>query len=356
MRKIDSFLLLPVVVLTAFGLLMLYDASSFVAFRDFGNKYHYVSEQFIWIILGYFALTFAFLFDYKRYYNLALPVLVVSLVLLFLVFIPGLGVEILGARRWVNLGFTVFQPSEIAKIAIAIYLSAWFSKKEAGRFIAFLLLLGLVVSLIMLQPDMGTAFIILAEAIIIYFLSGANISHFLYLFPVIGILGFILIKLEPYRAERLAVFLNPNVNLQTSSYHIRQILISLGSGGLIGLGFGNSLQKFAYLPESTTDSIFAIIAEEVGFIGALIVILFFVWIVIRGFSISLKAKDTFGKLLGGGLASYLTLQILVNLGSQTALVPVTGVPLPFISYGGSALVVSLFAVGILLNISKQNKS
>src|SRR3990167_2320595 len=353
MKKIDLVLLLPVVGLTLFGLIMLYDASSFVSFRDFGNKYHYVSEQLVWLLLGYAGLSFAYLFDYKKYYNLALPILIVSLISLMLVFVPGLGVKVLGARRWVNLGFSVFQPSEIAKIAL--YLSAWFSNKEKGRLIAFLLLIGFVVFLIILQPDLGTAFIILSEAMVIYFLSGASIMQFIYLIPIIALAIFALIKLEPYRAQRLAVFLNPNVDLQTSSYHIRQILIALGSGGLFGLGLGNSLQKFAYLPESTTDSIFAIIAEETGFVGAGIVILIFVLIVTRCFNIAFSAKDKFGKLLAGGIASYLALQTLINLGSQTAIVPVTGVPLPFISYGGSALVVSLYGIGIILNISKQNK-
>jgi len=299
--------------------------------------------------------TFFCLSFYKKYYNLALPILIVSLISLMLVFVPGLGVKVLGARRWVNLGFSVFQPSEIAKIALAIYLSAWFSNKEKGRLIAFLLLIGFVVFLIILQPDLGTAFIILSEAMVIYFLSGASIMQFIYLIPIIALAIFALIKLEPYRAQRLAVFLNPNVDLQTSSYHIRQILIALGSGGLFGLGLGNSLQKFAYLPESTTDSIFAIIAEETGFVGAGIVILIFVLIVTRCFNIAFSAKDKFGKLLAGGIASYLALQTLINLGSQTAIVPVTGVPLPFISYGGSALVVSLYGIGIILNISKQNK-
>ena len=355
MKKIDLVLLLPVVGLTLFGLLMLYDASSFVSFRDFGNKYHYVSEQLVWLLLGYAGLSFAYLFDYKKYYNLALPILIVSLISLMLVFVPGFGVKVLGARRWVNLGFSVFQPSEIAKIALAIYLSAWFSNKEKGRLVAFLLLIGFVVFLIILQPDLGTAFIILSEAMVIYFLSGASIMQFIYLIPIIALAIFALIKLEPYRAQRLAVFLNPNVDLQTSSYHIRQILIALGSGGLFGLGLGNSLQKFAYLPESTTDSIFAIIAEETGFVGAGIVILIFVLIVTRCFNIAFSAKDKFGKLLAGGIASYLALQTLINLGSQTAIVPVTGVPLPFISYGGSALVVSLYGIGIILNISKQNK-
>lgn len=219
---------------------------------------------------------------------------------------------------------------------------------------AFLLLMGLIISLVILEPDMGTAAIILAEALIVYFLAGANILHFVIVFPITVILGFILIVFEPYRAARLTAFLNPIKSLDVSSYHVKQILIALGVGGLTGVGLGNSLQKYAYLPENTTDSIFAIIAEEIGFIGAMMLILLFIIVVWRGFLIAAKAKDTFGKLLAGGIISFLAVQTIINLGAQTALIPLTGVPLPFISYGGSALVVDLCAVGILLNISKQS--
>ncbi|MBI2032033.1 MAG: putative lipid II flippase FtsW [Candidatus Levybacteria bacterium] len=356
MKRLDFFLLTPVVCLVLFSLLMLYDASSFVALRDFNDKYHYVKEQFVWMILGFSALTFAYFFDYKKYYNLTLPALIVSLVLLLLVFVPGIGISLLGAKRWISLGFFVLQPAEFAKIALALYLSAWFSAKEKGRLLAFLLLIGFVIFLIMLQPDMGTAFIILSEAMAIYFISGASIFHILALIPPIIIGGIALIKIEPYRAARLATFLNPQVDLENSSYHIKQVLIALGSGGLLGVGLGNSLQKYAYLPESTTDSIFAIIAEEVGFIGASIVVLLFVVICVKGFLIASNSKDLFGKLLASGITTYITVQSLVNLGSQTALLPLTGVPLPFVSYGGSALIAALFAVGILLNISKQSKT
>src|SRR5680860_811645 len=235
MKRIDPFLLITTIFLTFFGLFMIYDASSFVAFRDFGDKYHYLKEQSFWIILGFISLSFFTLFNYKKFYNLALPILVISLVFLLLVFIPGLGVSLLGARRWVNFGFILFQPSEFIKLALAIYLSAWFSNKEKGRLWSFLLLLGFIFSLIMLQPDMGTAVIILAEAFIIFFLSGGKISYFFFIAPVIAFLGY----------------------------------------------------------------------------------------------------------------------ILINFAAQTALLPLTGVPLPLISYGGSALIMNLTAIGILLNIGRQ---
>lgn len=354
MRKADFALLFAVAVLTLFGLFMIYNASSYVAFRDFGDKYTYIKDQSLWVILGFFALTVVSFFDYHKYYNLALPILIVSIFLLFLVFIPGLGISALGARRWINLGFFVFQPSEFVKVALTIYLAAWFSTKEKGRFLAFLLLVGFVFGLVMLQPDMGTGIIILGVSVIIYFLSGGNIWHILGLIPVVGVMGVALILLEPYRLARLTTFLNPEHNILGTSYHLRQILIALGSGGIFGVGIGNSLQKYSYLPEATTDSIFAIIAEEIGFIGVLLFLGIMLFVVYRGFYISLRAKDTFGKLLAAGITSFIAIQTLVNLGAQTALLPLTGVPLPFISYGGSALIINLVSIGILLNISRQS--
>lgn len=355
MKRIDFFLLSSVIFLTLFGLFMIYDASSFVAFRDFADKYHYVKEQIFWIFLGFLALLLFSKFDYRKFYNLAIPILIIAISLLVLVFVPGLGVELLGARRWIDIGFTTLQPSEFVKLALAIYLTAWFSSKEKGRLWAFLLLLSLVLILVMLEPDMGTAVIILFEAISIYFLSGARVLYFAVFLPIIAFLGFIFVQLEPYRAARITTFLNFNQDISSSSYHIRQILIALGSGGLTGVGFGNSLQKYAYLPENTTDSIFAIVAEELGFLGTSFIIFVYVLIVWRGFYIAINAKDAFGKLLAGGITTFLAGQVLINLSAQTALLPLTGVPLPFISYGGSALIVSLSAVGILLNIGKQGK-
>lgn len=355
MKKIDIFLAAIVIVLTFFGLLMVYEASSFMAFRDFADKYHYVKDQSLWIILGFISLVIFSLFDYHRLYNLSLPILLIAIILLILVFVPGIGVSLLGAHRWINARFFTIQPAEFVKLALAIYLSAWFSSKEKGRLLSFLILIGLVFLLVMAEPDMGTASIILFEALSVYFLSGANILSFVFLLPVLSVVGFIFIQLEPYRAQRLATFLNPNISLLTSSYHVRQILIALGMGGATGVGLGNSLQKYAYLPENTTDSIFAIIAEELGFVGSVVLIALFVMVAWRGFLIASRAKDTFGKLLAGSITSFLMIQVIINLAAQTALIPLTGVPLPFISYGGSALIVNLCSIGILLNISKQGR-
>lgn len=353
MKKIDISLLISVIILTFFGLFMIYDVSSFVAFRDFGDKYHYIKDQSVWTMIGFGALIFFSYFDHHRLYSLALLILCVALVLLILVFVPGIGVGLLGAHRWIDTKAFLLQPAEFVKLALAIYLAAWFSNKEKGRLPAFLLLLGLVLGLVIAEPDMGTTIVILAEALTIYFLSGAKILYFSLIVPVVGFLGFLFVKLSPYRARRLEAFLNIDSSLESSSYHAKQMLIALGAGGLTGVGLGNSLQKYAYLPEGTTDSIFAIIAEELGFVGAVVLILFFIFIIFRCFKVAVTARDNFGKLLAAGITTFLAIQTIINLAAQTALVPLTGIPLPFISYGGSSLIIDLAAVGILLNISKQ---
>ncbi|HSD99028.1 MAG TPA: putative peptidoglycan glycosyltransferase FtsW [Patescibacteria group bacterium] len=353
MKRLDLLLIFLVIGTSLFGLLMIFDASSFISFRDFGTKYHYSTEQLLWMVLGFAGLGFFSWFDYKKFYNLSVPLLIGAIGLLVAVFLPGLGIKVLGAHRWINLHFFVLQPAEFVKLTLAIYLAAWFSSKEKGRFMAFLLLLGLVLGLVLLEPDMGTAIIILCEAFVLYFLSGGKIAHFLSAIPVLGLGGLLLAVLSPYRAKRLATFLNPSQDSSNSSYHIKQILIALGSGGWFGVGLGNSLQKYAYLPENTTDSIFAIIAEEIGFVGSLVVLFVLAAIVWCGIKISIATTDPFGRLLAGGITAFLASQMLINLGAQTALMPLTGVPLPFISYGGSALVVDLCSVGILLNIARR---
>lgn len=354
-KHADYYLLGAIIFLTLFGILMIYNASSVIAFRDFGDKYHYFKEQLVWMLLGYAGLTVFSFIDYKVYYTLALPILLSAIGLLLAVFIPGLGIHVLGASRWINLGFTVLQPAEFVKLSLAIYLSAWFSKqeKEKERFLSFCLLIGLVFLLIMLQPDMGTASIVLFEGLLVYFLSGGDMKRFALLIPAVAAGGFALIKLSPYRAQRLAAFFNTHSSLDDTSYHVKQILIALGSGGLMGVGLGNSLQKYAYLPENVTDSIFAIIAEELGLVGGMFLIAVYIFILYRGFIIAMRSKDNFGKLLAAALTAFIGIQVVINLAAMTALIPLTGVPLPFISYGGSALIVDLSAVGMLLNISRS---
>ncbi len=356
MKRFDLLLFGVVTILTLFGLLMIYDASSVMAYNLFGDKYSFIKDQLLWAALGFFALFLFLAIDYHKLFNLALPLLIVALILLLLVFVPGIGAGAKGAHRWINLQIVSVQPAEFVKLVLALYLAAWFSTKEKGRFVAFAVLVGAVLGLVMLEPDMGTASIILVEAVVLYFLSGGSIMHFALGAPIVALVGFILIKIAPYRAARLTSFLNVDQSLTDISYHTKQILIALGSGGLFGLGIGNSLQKFAYLPEYVTDSIFPIIAEEYGFIGASLLVFLFLIMVWRGFVIATHAPDTFGKLFAAGIVSFIGFQAVLNLGAMTALLPLTGVPLPFVSYGGSALLANLMAVGILLNISKASKT
>ena len=354
-RGYDKPLLFIILLLSFFGAVAVYNASTVSAYRDFGNQYHFIKDQ-----LEYFGVGLIFMFgfsliDYRKWYKLSIPLLVVTLILLMAVFLPGIGIHAYGAKRWLNLGLFTLQPTEMAKLALVIYLSAWFTHKEKGRFVPFLILLAVMVGLIILQPDLGTAVIISVIAGVLYFLSGAPFWHFLLLVPVVVAVVLVLALLAPYRLARITTFLNPQIDPQGTSYHIRQILIALGSGGMFGVGFGKSRQKYAYLPEANTDSIFAIIAEEVGFIGTAFLVLGFMYLILRAFQLARRAPDKFGQLLGSGIAAWLAFQVLINLASMVALIPLTGVPLPFISYGGSSLVSLFMGLGILLNIGKHGQ-
>lgn len=358
MKKIvfDWWIFFLAMGLILFGLLMIYNTSSVSALRDFNNPYRYLVDQGTFVVIGLVIMLFLALFDYHRLYYLAIPGIVITILCLVAVFLPGIGVKTMGAHRWINLGFTTVQPAEMAKLAVIIYLSAWFSGQEKGRLMAFLFLFGLIISLIMIEPDMGTTMILAVIFLILYFLSEAPIAHFLFIIPlgILGVLGGI--KIAPYRFERFMTFLDPTKDVLGKSYHINQALIAIGSGGLFGLGLGKSRQKFAYLPEATTDSIFAIIAEELGFLGCFFLLLCFAVLFFRMFRVAHNAPDRFGRLLGFGICIYLVTQTLINLGAMTVVIPLTGVPLPFISYGGSALLIEMASIGIILNISSQEKS
>jgi cell division protein FtsW len=354
-HRSDRWLLLAVLTLSFFGILMVYDSSVAIAIRDFGNQYYYAVEQLKWLVLGIVALSVVSRIPYSLWYPAALPILGIAMVLLLLVFIPGIGIRALGAHRWVNFGFFVLQPAEFTKLAMTIYLSAWFSHPEKKRLGSFLLLLAMTVGLILLQPDLGTSVIILAIAVLLYFFSGAPLRHFFMLVPIVVVAVGVLAIVAPYRMQRLTTFMSPEQDPLGSSYQIRQVLIGLGSGGWTGVGIGKSRQKYEYLPEANTDSIFAIIAEEIGFIGASLVILVFLFIVWRGFKIATRAPDVFGKLLALGVSSWFAVQTLINLGAMVRLLPLTGVPLPLVSYGGSSLVLLCIAMGIVMNISRYRK-
>lgn len=350
----DKWLLLTTIVLAAIGIIMVYDSSVAIAIRDFGDPYAFVRDQVKWLVLGFTAFTVFAHVPYTFWKRFAVPALIISLVLLVAVFIPGIGVHALGARRWINFGFFVLQPAEFAKLSLILYLAVWLSSKERDRLLAFLILTGMVVGLIILEPDLGTATMIFSTALAMYFLSGAPIMHFVLLAPLaVGGVAALAVA-APYRMLRLLTFFNPESDPLGASYQIRQVLLSLGSGGLFGLGLGQSRQKYEYLPEANTDSIFAILGEETGFIGTTMVTLLFLFLIWRCFRIGKRINDPYGRLLVFGIASWIGIQTVVNIGSMVALVPLTGVPLPLISYGGSSLVITLSALGIVYNISKGN--
>ncbi len=350
----DRWLLIGTIVLAAIGILMVYDSSVAIAIRDFADPYHYVRDQVKWLALGFITFGVLSNVSYQVWRRFAVPAILGTMALLVAVFIPGFGVHALGAHRWLNFGIFILQPAELAKLSLILYLSAWFSTKERGRLVAFLLLVGMIVGLVILEPDLGTAMTLLATALVLYFLSGAPIGHFLALLPLVAVGGGALAVFEPYRMRRVLTFLHPEVDPLGASYHIRQVLLSLGSGGFFGVGLGKSRQKYEYLPEANTDSIFAIIGEETGFVGTIVVIALFLFLLWRCFRVARRTQEPFGKLLALGIGSWIGIQTFVNIGSMVAVLPLTGVPLPLISYGGSNLVITLGALGMIYNVSKKH--
>ena len=350
-HKPDIILLSVTVLLILFGLLMVYNSSPVTALRDFGDPFYLARLQVIWAVVAGVAGVFAYKVNYKILERFAPFLVIIAVFMLLLVFIPGLGVEIYGARRWISVGgiFSI-QPAEFAKLAYVVYLASWLSKKvKLGPFIFVTILISAIV---LLQRDLGTTVVISATGLLVYFLAGAPLTHFFTLIPVGFITAAIFIFGSEYRRARFISFLNPTTDTQGSGYHINQILIALGSGGIFGVGLGQSKQKYGYIPEVTTDSIFSVIGNELGFIGAVILIIIFLILVLRGFQIAIHTNDKFGKILAAGISSWIGIQTIINLAGMVALLPLTGVPLPFISYGGSSLLATVIAVGLLLNISR----
>src|SRR3990167_8832182 len=341
------------IILSLFGLFFVFEASSVRSFREFGDSFHFFKLQAIWIGLGLTAMIFFSFFDYHKLYYLSIFFIVGTIFLLFLVLIPDIGRQAGGARRWIDLGFFNLQPTELAKFSVIIYLSSWFMNRERKRFFSFITLLIALMFLIILQPDLGTAIIVFSLGIVIYFLAGIELWYLIFLLPLSLGAFFLLVKISPYRLRRVLAFFDPNLDPLGITYHINQIMISLESGGLFGLGLGASRQKYLYLPEAHTDSIFAIIGEEFGFIGGALLILIYLYLMFRIYQIAVNAPDRFGKLLAGGAFAFFNLQAIINLGGMVNILPLTGVPLPFISYGGSNLLVSFILIGILINISKR---
>lgn len=359
--KPDYILALTVFLLCFFGIVMISSASIVISQEHFGSNYYYVTHQLLSLVIGLILMVTAYFIDYRVYRKFSLTMFMASLVLLLAVFIPGIGKEFGGAHRWIGIGNVLFQPSEVVKLTFIIYLASWLEKKGEGirdiltGFIPFIFLIVVLGFLIMSQPDLGTLTVIAGTAVVVFFVAGARISHLGLAGISTLILFVILIKSAPYRMQRFLVFLNPKAETLGAAYHINQALIAVGSGGLWGLGFGQSKQKYLYLPQPHIDSIFAIIAEELGFIRVGIVLAVFFFFILRGFKIAKNAPDNFARLLATGIVTWLALQAFINIAAMLNLLPLTGIPLPFISYGGSSLIVSLTGIGILLNISKFSR-
>jgi cell division protein FtsW len=349
-KSVDSKLLFLVFIFLVLGLIAVADASAPQAVSVFSDKYYFVKQQLVWGGAGLVLFLILTRVKYTFWEKIATPLFWASVVLLFVVLIPGVGTKLLGARRWISLGFFSIQPSEIAKLTLAIYLAKVSANDK--KILSFIVPIAIVAALVMLQPDLGTTIVIAAIGMAQIFLSGVNFLQFLG-FGLLGLLASVLVVVtSSYRRDRFLTFLQQSQDPLGRDYHIRQILLALGSGGIFGAGLGQSRQKYLFLPEAATDSIFAIIAEEVGFIGAILLIVAFAIFIYRGLVISKEAPDKFSQTLALGLTVWIGGQAFLNIASMTALTPLTGIPLPFFSYGGSSLVMILIACGILLNISR----
>lgn len=361
--KIDVILMYAVFTLLVFGLIMIASAGVGYAKTRFGDEYFFLKRQLLFGVLpGLLAMMIVKNIDYKIWKRFSFMFFVASVICLIMVFIPDVGSKIYGASRWVQLGPFSFQPSEMLKISLILYLAAWLTTKKEkiqdfyeGLMPFIVVMLG-VSFLLIKQPDIGTLGVVILIAMSIFFVAGAKLSHMFFM----GLAGlaslFLLIRLESYRMNRLLVFLHPELDPRGIGYQINQALLAIGSGGIFGVGLGHSMQKFNYLPEPVGDSIFAIIGEELGFLGIAIPIILFIVIAIRGLKIAKNAPDNFGRLVAVGIVSWIVFQAFINISAISGLAPLTGIPLPFISYGGTSIVFLLTAVGILLNISKQTNS
>lgn len=350
--------------LTLFGLVVLISASGPSGYEEFGDSYYFVKHQlFSGVLPGLAVMAGAMFIPFTWYKKIAFPLLLVSIGLLILVFIPGIGTDFgTFAHSWVNIAGFSFQPAEIVKLTFLMYLCAWMAQRAGAKIqdfseglMPFLIIMGTIAGLILLQPDLGTLSIIGAMAFIIFFVAGGSLKHIVGIGVACFVALYVMIVSSPYRVERFTTFLHPELDPQGVGYQINQALLAIGSGGLFGRGYGHSLQKFQYLPEVIGDSIFAVMAEELGFLFTCAFVALFVAMILRGLWLAERVDDRFGRFLIIGVVSWFGVQAFVNIGAMVAILPITGVPLPFLSYGGTAMVVSLAAAGIVLNISKYAK-
>jgi cell division protein FtsW len=354
--KIDAWLLISVLALLCIGNVMVYSASSYAAARYQGDASYYFQRELMWTILGLIAMLVTIRVDYRQWRRISLVGMLIILPLLVIVLI--FGVNVYGASRWIAVGsFFSFQPSELTKLVLALYIADWLARKgkQVSTFLygltPFVILVGIVLGLVLLENDLGSAIIIAGFATAMFFTAGANIMQFLLAIACGGLI-FLKEALSSYRYYRVADFLHPFKDIMGINLQLYQALLALGSGGWFGLGLGASRQKTGYLPFPYTDSIFPVIGEELGFIGCALIVILFLFLAFRGFRLARRTPDLYGALLATGITTWLILQAMINIGANTGTIPYTGVPLPFISFGGSSLVVSLAGIGVLLNISR----
>ncbi len=362
-KSVDKQFLAAIYVLLAFGLLMVLSASSPIAYASSStnhDSFYYFKKQLMWACLGTVGMFITANYDYKKLKNWAFPALVLSVVLLLLVLVPGIGRKINDARRWIYLGPVNFQPSEVAKITTIVFFSYSLSKnykelKNFGVFLMYIGIIGVIALIIMMEPHFSCTMLIAATACILLLVAGAKISHFV----VLGLCALpavvFMIAMAPYRLARVVTFLDPFKDIQGDGWQIVQSLYAIGSGGIFGAGLGQSRQKFMNIPEPQNDFIFSILAEEFGLLGAILVAVMFIFLIVRGVKIALNAPDMFGTLLATGIVAMIAIQAIVNIAVVTSSMPVTGMPLPFFSYGGTALAITMAEMGIVLNISRHSK-
>lgn len=357
----DATFIVLLFVLAIFGLVVLSSASVVASYDRYGDSNAMANKQLQAFLLGTVLFIFLSRLDYRKLQRFVLPAMVINLILLVMVFLPGVGSELLGAKRWIAIGPVFFQPSELMKLTFVLYLAMWLSRRhEPGvsrdSFFAFLTILTAVALLLALEPDVGTMTVIAFTGVAMYFTAGAPFKHFLWLLLAVPIAYGLLITLAPYRVDRLTTFLRPELDPQGIGYHINQALLAIGSGGLFGRGFGHSIQKYNFLPEAAGDSIFAVMAEELGFLltAAFLAVLFA--FLLRGLRIAQSAPDRFGQLLVVGIVAWIGIQSTVNIAALTGILPLTGIPLPFMSNGGSALISLLLACGIVVSVSRFGRN
>lgn len=356
--KPDFWLIASILGLLTIGIVMVYSAGSVLAFHNYGDSFYFVKRQMLFAGLGLAAMFFMMNFDFRILKKYSKVLLLVCFGLLVIVLIPGIGVVRGGARSWLGISSFGIQPSEFMKLGMILFLSYLLSKEDyrITHFTRGLLpplgMIGAAFALIMLQPDLGTGTVMLGASLLIVFTAGARMKHLAGL-AALGVFGFVgLILAAPYRLQRITAFLDPWSDPLGAGYQIIQSLYAIGPGGLAGLGLGMSRQKYSYVPEPQTDFIFSILAEELGFIGGLLVLTLFLILVWRGMRVAMTVDDLFGSLLAVGIVGMVGIQVVINIGVVIGLMPVTGITLPLISYGGSSLTLMLTALGILLNISR----